>query len=238
MTALFLQKPKLLPTLITAAAVIVCVAAGAWQLDRMAWKADLTRKIEQRVDLPPVPLPSRIEDPDAWEYRRVSVSGTFLHDRESYLPAQSTRGNYGFQVITPLRRADGTIVLVNRGWVPDEQREPAARAAGQVTGETTVTGVVRLPWRQKWLARQFVPPADLGRRIFFEGDLEGMARVQGVEALPVYVDADATPNPGGWPKGGQTVLKLNDPHLSYAIQWFGFAITALVIFVLYHRRKS
>ena len=65
-----------------------------------------------------------------------------------------------------------------------------------------------------------------------------MAAAHGITTLPVFVEADETPNPGGWPKGGQTVIKLSDPHLSYAIQWFCFAITAAVIFDLYHRRKG
>jgi surfeit locus 1 family protein len=204
----------------------------------MAWKHGLMHTIEARIDLPEVELPAALANPPDWEYRHVRVTGVFHHDKESYLPAQSTRGNYGYQVITPLERPDGSMVLVNRGWVPDEQRDPAARAAGQVAGETTVSGVVRLAWHQTWLAHQALPPPDLKQKIFFEGDVDAIAKADGISVLPVFVEAGETPNPGGWPKGGQTVLKLSDPHLSYAIQWFGFAITAAVIFVLYHRRKG
>ncbi|MGE0667297.1 MAG: SURF1 family protein [Sphingomonadales bacterium] len=238
MTTLFLQKPKPIPTVFTIVAILVCTACGVWQLQRMAWKHGLMNRIEQRIDAPEVELPAAIPNPDEWEYRHVRVTGSFLHGKESYLPAQSTRGNYGFQVITPLERPDGAIVLVNRGWIPDDRRDPASRPEGQVEGETTVSGIVRLPWRQTWLARHVMPPPDLKQKIFFEGDLEDMAEVNGIEVLPVFVEAGEAPNPGGWPKGGQTVLKLSDPHLSYAIQWFGFAITAAVIFVLYHRRKG
>lgn len=238
MTTLFLQKPRPIPTIFTVIAVIVCSACGIWQLQRMAWKHDKMQLIEERIGLPEVPLPATMPNPEEWEYRHVAVTGTFLHDKESYTPAQSTRGNYGFQVITPLERPDGSLVLVNRGWVPDPQRDPAARAEGQVQGQTTVSGVVRLPWHQKWIARQVMPPPDLKQMIFFDGDLAAMAKAHGITAFPVFVEADETLNPGGWPKGGQTVIKLSDPHLSYAIQWFAFAITAAVIFVLYHRRKG
>jgi surfeit locus 1 family protein len=238
MTTLFLQKPRPIPTIFTVVAVIVCTACGIWQLQRMVWKHDLMHKIDTRLSLPAVDLPASLSNPDDWEYRKVTVTGTFHHDQESYLPAQSARGNFGYQVITPLERPDGSLLLVNRGWVPDQQREPSARPEGQVAGPVSVTGIVRLPWHQKWLARHTLPPPDTKKDIFFEGDLEGMARVHGITVMPVFVDADETPNPGGWPKGGQTVVKLSDPHLSYAIQWFGFAITAAVIFVLYHRRKG
>jgi surfeit locus 1 family protein len=238
MTTLFLQKPRPIPTIMTVVAVIVCAACGVWQLQRMAWKHDLMHKIDARIELPAVELPASLPNPDDWEYRHVTVTGTFHHDQESYLPSQSTRGNFGYQVITPMERPDGSLVLINRGWVPDPQREPATRVEGQVSGETTVTGVVRMPWHQKWLAQHVMPPADTKKEIFFEGDLDGMARAHGIKVMPVFVEADETPNPGGWPKGGQTVVKLSDPHLSYALQWFAFAITAAVIFVLYHRRKG
>ena len=131
MTTLFLQKPRPIPTIFTVIAVIVCLACGIWQLQRMAWKHDKMQLIEERIGLPEVPLPATMANPEEWEYRHVAVTGTFLHDKESYTPAQSTRGNYGFQVITPLERPDGSLVLVNRGWVPDPQRDPAARAEGQ-----------------------------------------------------------------------------------------------------------
>jgi surfeit locus 1 family protein len=228
----------LLPTLFTVAAVIVCTAFGFWQLERRAWKHDLTDKIEARVDAPAVPLPAKIDDPQAWEYRHVTVSGTFRHDMENYLQAQSRNGNYGWQVITPLVRDDGQTVLVNRGWVPYEQREASERPEGQIEGRVTVEGLVRLPWHQKWLASHFVPESDLEQHLYFEGDLEGMARSYDLDVMPVFVEADDTPNPGGFPIGGQTALKLSDPHLNYAIQWFSFALIAAVIFVLYHRRKG
>ncbi|MBI1179472.1 MAG: SURF1 family protein [Alphaproteobacteria bacterium] len=238
MATLFLQKPKPLPTLFTLAAVIVCTGLGIWQLQRREWKHDLIHRIDTRVALPAVPLPGHIDHPDDWDYRHVTVTGTFRNDQESYLRAQSRHGNFGWQVITPLVRPDGETVLVNRGWVPDEKRDPASRAEGELQGSVTVTGLVRLPWYQKWLASKFIPPADAKRHLFFEGDLEGMAKDYGLDVMPVFVEADDTPVPGGFPIGGQTALKISDPHLNYAIQWFSFALIAAVIFFLYHRRKD
>ena len=55
---------------------------------------------------------------------------------------------------------------------------------------------------------------------------------------PFYIDADTTPNPGGWPKGGVTRLELPNDHLQYAITWFSLAIALIVIYFLYHRRHA
>ena len=65
---------------------------------------------------------------------------------------------------------------------------------------------------------------------------KGEATVSDVaDALPSYIDADAAPNPGGWPKGGVTRLELPNDHLQYALTWFALAVALIVMYVLYHR---
>jgi surfeit locus 1 family protein len=54
----------------------------------------------------------------------------------------------------------------------------------------------------------------------------------------VLIEADATPNPGGWPKGGQTVVDLPNNHLSYAVTWFGLALCLLGVWLAYHVSKG
>jgi surfeit locus 1 family protein len=67
--------------------------------------------------------------------------------------------------------------------------------------------------------------------------LPAMAAADGLDRVaPFYIDADATPNPGGWPKGAVTRLELRNDHLQYAITWFSLAIALIVIYFLYHRR--
>ncbi len=236
--AIFLQRPRPLPVIITAAAVLLCTALGVWQVQRRDWKHDLIATIEAGLEADPVVLPGKIEDPAAWDYRRVTVTGVFRHDQESFLQAQSRNGNFGWQVITPLERLGQSTVLVNRGWVPFDNKDPETRLEGQVTGTVSISGIARLPWRQGWLAREYVFDNDPVTKTFYEAALGEMAAAHDIDVAPIFVDADETLNPGGWPKGGQTVVKLTDNHLSYAIQWFSLAIAGIVIFVLYHRRKD
>ena len=66
------------------------------------------------------------------EYRHVQVSGTFLNDSETLVQALTDLGA-GYWVLTPLRQADGTLVLMNRGFVPPERRERAAHGAAEAT---------------------------------------------------------------------------------------------------------
>jgi surfeit locus 1 family protein len=228
-------RPRLAPTLFTIPVVAVLVALGVWQLQRLEWKDRLIAERTAAVALPPSRPPQTLADARAMEFRPVVDGGVFLHDKEIYLGAMDAGGRAGFQVLTPLREADGRVVLVNRGFVPTVLKDPATRPAGQLAGTVHVSGLLRVPPQEKpgW----FVPDNRPDRNYWFWIDLPAMTTTEGVtDAAPFYLDADATPNPGGWPKGGVTPIALPNDHLQYAITWFSLAAALVVIYVLFHRR--
>lgn len=227
-------RPALWPTLITLPLLILLIGLGTWQLTRLGWKRDLISTIEMRLKVPPVELPTSGIDPEALNYRPVWVRGTFHHDKEIYLIAHTKRGEFGYHVITPLERTDGGFVMIDRGWVPTLGRDPLTRPEGQVTGVQEVRGITRKPWRQG----TFVPDNDPVKNVWFYGDLAAMAARWELSVAPVFVDADATANPGGWPKGGQTKIKFTNNHLQYVVTWYGLAVALLVIYLLYHRKEG
>ncbi|WP_210026010.1 SURF1 family protein [Methylobacterium sp. PvR107] len=202
---------------------VVLLGLGTWQVERRAWKLDLIARVEARVHAPPLPAPGpadwpRIGPDDA--YRHVTVSGIFLHDRETLVQAVTERGG-GFWVLTPLRRPDGSLVLVNRGFVPGDRRDPTTREPGQVPGATSVTGLLRLTEPKGAFLRSNDPKEDR----WYSRDVAAIAAARGLtDAAPYFVDADATPNPGGLPVGGLTVIAFPNNHLVYAITWYGMAL--------------
>lgn len=217
-------------TFFAAGALIVLVGLGGWQLQRLQWKLDLTQTIDQQIALPPVPFPSGSFDPDAWQYRRLEVNGQFHHDKELYMFGHSSRGEPGYLVITPLQREDGSFILFNRGWVPPERRDPATRPDGQIAGTVTLEGLGRKPWPQ----HSFVADNEPDANIWFFGDLDAMAAKWGItDYAPMFMEADAAPNPGGWPLGGQSKTKLRNDHLSYALTWFALAIILIGVYIAY-----
>lgn len=229
--------------LLALAGIAGLTALGVWQLERRAWKLDLIERVEARIHASPVPAPG----PDAWpavsgaadEYRRVSVTGRFLHDREALVQAVSDLGG-GFWVLTPLVTDRGFTVLVNRGFVPPEKRDPATRADGQPQGEVTVAGLLRLTEPKGGFLRSNDPSA--GR--WYSRDVAAIAAAKGLaEAAPYFIDADSTRNPGGWPVGGLTVVSFPNSHLGYALTWFALdlMLIAAVLFVIrseMRRRQS
>src|SRR5690606_25713617 len=120
---------------------------GVWQMQRLHWKQGLIARMETQARADPVELNdalARWGEQGETEYLPVHVRGTFLHDRELHLYAIRD-GAPGWRVITPLDTDDAQIVLVDRGFVPDRLKDPAARAQGQVEGAAALTGAVRAP---------------------------------------------------------------------------------------------
>jgi surfeit locus 1 family protein len=224
-------RPTLWPTLFSVPAFIVLVGLCIWQVQRLHWKENLIAARESRVAEAPVALPPAGDDPASVDYRRVRLEGTFLHDKELYLGARSLNGNPGYHVLTPFTLAGGGAVLVDRGWVPIERKVPESRAEGQLEGNRTVDGIVRLAPGKAWMQ----PDNEPGQNMWFFVDLPAMAAASGIDVrTDLYVDAGPAENPGKYPVGGQTRIELPNDHLQYAITWGLLAAALAVIYVLYH----
>jgi surfeit locus 1 family protein len=228
-------RPLLWPTVFSLPMLLICLALGAWQIERLFWKQDLIAQRQAAVAAAPAPLPKSLAEARGMEFRHVSDEGVFLNDKEIFLGATSEGGGQGYQILTPLLEPGGRVVFVNRGYIPSELKDPAKRAIGQIAGTVRVEGLLRLPpaGRPNW----FLPDNRPDLNYWFWIDLPAMAAAAHVlpnDVAPFYIDADATPNPGGWPQGGVTPLSLPNDHLQYALTWFSLAAALVVIYVVYH----
>jgi len=210
------------------AAVLVVaglVALTVWQTHRRAWKLDLIARIEARISAPATPAPPRERWPEvsaaSHEYARVTATGRWLEDRSALVQAVTELGG-GYWVITPLMQEDGTAVLVNRGFIPADKRDPAdwkARSEGPVT----VTGMLRMPEPGGAFLQTNDPPADR----WFSRDVEAIAASRRLPATaPYFIDAERAPDHSGLPVPGLTVIAFSNNHLIYAITWGILALMA------------
>ena len=228
-------RPALWPTLISLPIFVVSLGLGIWQMERREWKRDILDRIATNQAAAPLTLDELLQgDPLRFEYGRVKLAGTFLHDREFYLAARSLKNTVGLQVVTPVKTDDGRIVLFDRGFVPQEQKDPARRAAGQLPGRVELVGIVRRNQEQRQFAQDNAPE----RNVWFHVDVPLMRSMAGAPADPrldtFFLEADATPNPGGVPVGGQTRLDIPNDHLQYAITWFLLAAALVGVYLAYH----
>jgi surfeit locus 1 family protein len=227
-------RPAFWPTLMAAPAFLVLVGLGLWQLERLHWKEGLIAARTAAIAAPTIDVPESAVEAAEMEFRHVRATGELLNDREFLLGASDEAGTTGYHVITPLRLADGKLLLVDRGWIPGNLKDPATRRAGELDGIVTVEGLLRLgaSGRPSW----FVPDNRCDINYWFWTDIAGMASCGGLRnVLPFTVDAGPAPNPGLYPRGGVTRIALPNDHLQYAITWFALAIGLAVIYVVYHR---
>lgn len=199
-------------------------ALGIWQVERLSWKLDLIARVNPRIHATPIAPPDRRQwasvNAGDHEYLHVRATGTFDYGKDALVQATTELGP-GFWVMTPLTLADGSTILINRGFVPNDRKKPEDRRQGDIVGPVTVTGLLRLTEPKGAFLRSNDPTSDR----WFSRDVVAISARHGIaNAAPYFIDADATPNPGGLPVGGLTVVRFPNSHLVYAITWFAMAL--------------
>ena len=233
---------RIATAVIVLAAMGILISLGTWQVERLYWKEALIADIDARRTAAPASF-EEIEAIAATggdvDYRAMSASGTYLHDKERHFLA-TFNGQAGFYIYTPLQMADGRFLFVNRGFVPYDRKDAGTRAEGQIEGPQQVNGLARARLNGK--PGFLVPENDPAKNIFYWKDLDTMAATVGLAAdqvEPFFLDADSTPVAGGLPQGGVTQVVLSNNHLQYAVTWYGLAAAlALVAGVSMFRRKT
>jgi len=204
-------------------AAAVCIRLGFWQVDRLHQRRARNELVRARLDSAEVDVATLPRDTSKSRFRRVRVAGTPDYDHELVLAARSRRGAPGVYVLTPMRLPGrDTAVLVNRGWVysPDAATVELARFRGS---DTAFVGYV-----------DELEPGDVGPfpdrpHVFRRLTLGGASRAIPYPVAGYYVVASSdTSVVSNRPvQLGPPPLD-EGPHFSYAIQWFGFALVALV----------
>lgn len=215
---------------------VTMVGLGLWQLDRLAQRRE-SNALRQAVVLQnPVTVTGRPEDVPALLGRRVRVSGTLLNEQSMVLRGQqSDSGVDGVHLLVPLRVSGSDYaVIVDRGWLPAEQRAPAARAAYAIAREVTIEGVALAPQ-----ARPNAPLAGMDLPLPNEERIDAWLRVDvgrmqaqiDAPLLPLYIEQLPAPGAAGLPRPRDPARLDEGPHLGYAIQWFAFAAILVVVYV-------
>jgi surfeit locus 1 family protein len=223
--------------------VVILGGFGIWQLDRRAWKENLIATLNARLSRAPEDIPSRASWPQLRaadeEFRRVAFPAEFLDGEEALVytagsPLRPDVKGPGHWVFAPARLAGGSIVLVNRGFVPVDHKDPATRAEGAPRGIVDVVGVMRWPETRGL----FTPADDPKKNVWYLRDSKSIAEFKKwATAAPFYVDQEEPAPAGGWPKPGKLEVHLPDNHLQYAITWFGLALALAGVYVVWLARR-
>ena len=237
----FLLRPRWVAFhLLVVVAIVAMINLGFWQLRRLDARQEFNATVEARYDRPPVPLAELVPPDavpgddalDALEWRPVTASGTYLPDETLLVVNRSQNGRAGQNVAVPVRLADGRILIVNRGFVPLGTEVPDVPAE-------TVELVGRLRTSQERGLGQLSDPEDGDLVEVQRIDIPRLAGQLPGEVVSMYVDlAESDPSePAPYPEPVATPDLGEGNHLSYAVQWFIFAIAVGVGWVLAVRRS-
>jgi surfeit locus 1 family protein len=223
-------------SIVTIGALVVLVGLGLWQLERREEKHALLAEISHRMIAPAASIEGLLVDEAEAPFRHATAQGTFENAQESYVfaPRSDDTGTHlGYKVITPLRLTASALVLVDRGWVPEEKRAPATRLKGQIDTPGSIRGLLK----PASTPGMFTPDPNLVEHIWYVHDIAAMAAAYGLKpATPLYLEA-STPVPGG-PVPISDMPEIPDNHLQYAITWFGLAIVLVVIYFVFHHSRG
>jgi surfeit locus 1 family protein len=211
------------------------VSLGLWQWRKAEVKTTLQAELDVRSSDAPVIMPSAPADSESLRYRRVILRGTFDAARQVLIDNRLHHEQAGYHVITPLRLEGSAMhVLVNRGWLPAAADHRVLPVAEIPTGTVELTGIAVIPGQRFFnLAAQ---PKEGWEPVWQNLDLGRFQQALPYPLQPVVVQLDASA-PGGylreWPRPDERA----DRHRSYALQWFGFAIASLGIWVYFLLRR-
>ena len=234
----FLWSPKwVIAHVVVVAICLACVSLGAWQLDRLAERRLANQVNAVRYEQPSIPLEEALigsgADFDSLEYRHVSATGVFRPDEEVLVRSQVRQSKAGFDVITPFE-TDSGVVLVDRGWVPLEFDSVPVAAAPPPQGAVSIEGMVQLSGMGTSPEGQAGERQTVIRRVdvsLLDSQIEG-------ELVPFYLQfvgsesAAVLPVPASPPD-----FTDEGPHLSYAVQWFSFALVGILGYGFLIRRS-
>ena len=224
------------PLAFTLPAVLILLTMGFWQLERLAWKESLIAERSLALKAEPVVLPMDQKKLAEMNFRRVYVTGRFLHDKTQQLQNRNLNGVRGVDLITPLQRTSeegGGYVLVNRGWVPLKMLANLTTENIADAKPVRLQGVVRIGARDR---NPFTPDNEPEKSLWFSVDPGEMAQTLDLEMPSLVIQADQASKPGEYPVSGLSTYNLKNNHLSYALTWFALAAALMLIFGLFVRR--
>lgn len=235
-----INRPGGMAIFLTVLLVGICLVLGIWQVQRLQWKEALIAQLQVANEAPPIEgaaLPLEEKALQEFNFRKVTLTGVFMDDREFHLIGRYYQGALGYDVLTPFYLTGSSrVILVNRGWIPLEKKNPSTRPEPlENPGETKVEGMLFIPNRGNY----FLPDHDVKGNVWFWYDIARMNKEAGLDMPNIIVEAVEVNHPESrlpYPRADYEITLRND-HFYYAVTWFSLALAGIIIFLLAHRKK-
>lgn len=232
-------QPRLWPTLAALVLVPLFIAAGQWQWNKAAAKAALQNELEARGAEPALLLPPTRVDAQSLHYRKILARGRFEPQHQVLIDNRIYRGQAGYYVITPLHLEGSALrVLVNRGWVPAAAYRRAPPQIDTPSESISLSGTATLPGTRFFtLGKDEAALAPGEQSVWQNLDVERYAKAVNFPIQPVILQLDPDASVGGFVRDWPRADDRRQTNLGYALQWWSFAATTVVLWLVLNLRK-
>lgn len=224
------KKNKIIFFLSVAIAFFILMALGTWQIERLEWKENLLSTIASEREKPALLVTSARELHD---FQPVKLRGEFLYAYEKFLTPRTRDGEKGVHHIVPFILSDGqSIILVNRGFIPDK----AIESLKPVEGQIEISGYVRKATDKSL----FTPDNKAGEKIIYWVDRNGLAIENEMpidRILPVVFYQTSIHTGPVYPLPHADTIELPNNHFKYALFWFSMGFVMLVIAGIFYAKQ-
>jgi surfeit locus 1 family protein len=227
-------RPRAVPTLAMLAAVLLFASAGNWQRGRMQGKEALRMEFDIAAQSAPANLSSlpAATDWTALRFRPALATGEYDAARQILIDNRIRAGRAGYDVVTPLKLADGRVVLVVRGWIAQGASRAALPVAPPPSGAVAVSGRLAVPSTAYVELKVEAAEGPLWQNL----DPARFAAATGLPVLPVVIEQTSMAADGlvrEWPAPDFGV----ETHRMYMLQWYVFAALAVALWLVLNWRR-
>ncbi len=234
----FSFKPALSMTIATIVVMAICIKLGFWQYDKAQSKLALQQQLEQGLSVAPVELPDVIQDKEVWRYKRVKLTGVYETQYQILLDNKVSDGVVGYHVLTPMKieSLKQKYVLVNRGWIAGNLNRSIPDVLTP-EGKQSIQGDIFFPL-SKFFTLETPEQNNKWQGVWQHIDMQRYAEGVPFEIEPYVVRLDKVNAGGGFARNWPLPADRITVHLGYAYQWFGFALTIFVIYIVLNLKSN
>ncbi len=236
----YVFKPSLIGVILTIVCIPLFMKFGLWQYGKAAQKqaiqlAYTQAELNDALKFPPDNLNSNVLNVDDWKFKKVTVTGVYDTKYQYLLDNQVEGTRVGYHVITPLKIDQSSqYVLINRGWILGENTHTELPVFDTPVGQQTITGQIWVPSKKIFSLEDKSTLKKNGQAlqaVWQNMDMEKYERIVPFKVSPMAIKLDQNSSGGGFVRNWQMPAERIATNMGYAFQWFGFAITTLLIFI-------
>jgi surfeit locus 1 family protein len=232
-------RPRLWPTLAAALLVPLFLAAGQWQWNKASLKSARQLELDTHAAHAPIAIPTTRIDAESLLYRKIVAQGYYEPQHQILIDNLTYHQQAGYHVITPLR-IDGSEIrlLVNRGWVPGLADHRQIPQIDTPNGRVEISGTAIVPSTRFYTLEKDSSNAPLaGQSVWQNLDLQRYGQAVSFPIQPIVIQLDPESTAGGFVREWRRPDDRLQTNLNYAIQWWSFAATTVVLWLVLNFRK-